>query len=133
MVRLTLSHVVAFLPLLINQFVSGESYNTRLLHDGSNICRVHIHNQSSSTFKKYDVKENASLLAPSGSEMESHIIPSTNSPRRRSELSANCFSSAELVSTLRGGAASSSVSIAAFNPFPSGYHPFGYGITDLGR
>ena len=27
----------------------------------------------------------------------------------------------------RGGAA------AALNPFPSGYHPFGYGLTDLGK
>lgn len=139
MVRLTLSHVVAFLPLLINQFVSGESYNNHLLHDGSNFCSVHIHNRSSSTFKKFkydevnDVKENASLLAPSGSEMESDIIPSTmNNQRRRSELLINNGFSSALVSTLRGGAASS-VSIAAFNPFPSGCHPFGYGITDLGR
>lgn len=133
MVRLTLSHVVTFLPLIINQFVSGESYHTRLLHDGSNICREHIRNRSSSTFKKFknDVNENASLLAPSSSKMEFDIIPYIINPRRSSDLSTNCFSSA-LVSTLRGGAALS-VSIAAFNPFPSGYHPFGYGITDLGR
>ena len=32
---------------------------------------------------------------------------------------------ATAVSNLRGG--------AALNPFPSGYHPFGYGLTDLGK
>ena len=31
-------------------------------------------------------------------------------------------------SLLRGGAAA-----ATFNPFPAGYSPFGYGLTDLGR
>ena len=32
-----------------------------------------------------------------------------------------------ILSTPRGGAA------AALNPFPSGYNPFGYGLTDLGK
>ena len=32
------------------------------------------------------------------------------------------------ISSLRGGAAS-----AALNPFPSGYNPFGYALTDLGK
>lgn len=33
-----------------------------------------------------------------------------------------------ILSTPRGGAAA-----AALNPFPSGYNPFGYGLTDLGK
>ena len=33
------------------------------------------------------------------------------------------------ITTLRGGAAAA----AALNPFPSGYHPMGYGLTDLGK
>ncbi len=34
-----------------------------------------------------------------------------------------------ILSTPRGGAAAA----AALNPFPSGYNPFGYGLTDLGK
>jgi len=136
MVRLTLSHIVAILPLLINQLVvSGGSYYTRL-YDGSNIfiCRVHVIETS---FEKdeVDAKENASLFVFSGSETEGGF-PSTFITRRRRGVvpSNNSCSNSALVSLLmlRGGAAAS-VSIAAFNPFPSGYHPFGYGITDLGR
>lgn len=33
----------------------------------------------------------------------------------------------DILTTPRGGAA------AALNPFPSGYNPFGYGLTDLGK
>jgi hypothetical protein len=127
MVRLTsLSHIVAFLPLLINQFVSGESYNTRLLHDGSrDICRVHntIHNRKSSSTSikkiKYDDVDETEVGFPSFS---------ATTPRRRNNAAPinSCSSSALVMSLLRGGAAS-------FNPFPSGYHPFGYGITNLGR
>lgn len=141
MVRLTLSHIVAILPLLINQLVvvSGASYYARL-YDGSNvfICRVHVieHNRSISFEKdEVDAKENASLFVFSGSETEVGF-PSTSTTRRRRDVvpSNNSCSNSALVSLLmlRGGAAAS-VSIAAFNPFPSGYHPFGYGITDLGR
>lgn len=126
MVRLSLSLIVAFLPLLINQFVSGESYNTRLLHDGSrDICRVHniIHNRkSSSTIKKfnYDDVNETEVGFPSS-------ITTTRRRRNNVTLTNSCSNSALVMSLLmRGGAAS-------FNPFPSGYHPFGYGITDLGR
>jgi hypothetical protein len=123
MVRLTsLSHIVAFLPLLINQFVSGESYYTRLLHDGSNIiCRVHniIHNnRKSSTIQKFKYDDD--------NETEVGFPSSTTTRRRRNVAPTNsCSNSALVMSLLRGG--------ASFNPFPSGYHPFGYGITDLGR
>mmetsp|Transcript_1649 Transcript_1649/g.2097 ORF Transcript_1649/g.2097 Transcript_1649/m.2097 type:complete len:140 (-) Transcript_1649:81-500(-) len=34
----------------------------------------------------------------------------------------------DILSLPRGGAAA-----AALNPFPSGYNPFGYGLTDLGK
>jgi hypothetical protein len=125
MVRLSLSLIVAFLPLLINQFVSGESYNSRLLHDGSNIiCRVHntIHNRKSSSTSikkiKYDDVDETEVGFPSFS---------ATTPRRRNIVAPtnSCSNSALVISLLRGG--------AAFNPFPSGYHPFGYGITNLGR
>jgi len=143
MVRLTLSHIVAILPLLINLLVavvSGGSYYTRM-YDGSNIviCRVHIideHNRSFSFEKdEVDAKENASLFVFSGSDTEVGFPSSSTTRRRRDAVpSNNSCSNSALVSLLmlRGGAAAS-VSIAAFNPFPSGYHPFGYGITDLGR
>ena len=35
----------------------------------------------------------------------------------------------DILATPRGGAAAA----AALNPFPSGYNPFGYGLTDLGK
>ena len=141
MVRLTLSHIVAILPLLVNQLVvvSGGSYYTRLYDNDSNIfiCRVQVieHNRSFSFEKdEVDAKENASLFVFSGSETEVGF-PSSSATRRRRDVvpSNNSCSNSALVSLLmlRGGAAAS-VSIAAFNPFPSGYHPFGYGITDLG-
>ena len=34
----------------------------------------------------------------------------------------------DILTTPRGGAAA-----AALNPFPSGYNPFGYGLTELGK
>ena len=44
-------------------------------------------------------------------------------------LSCNHVGVDNILTTPRGGAAAA----AALNPFPSGYNPFGYGLTELGK
>ncbi len=64
----------------------------------------------------------------------SGIIATTPSPRRKGTGAGShpTKSKAKRSLLLRGGAAAAAAA-ATFNPFPTGRHPFGYGLTDLGR
>jgi len=62
--------------------------------------------------------------------LPSYFRLSRNNHRRSNRRNTSCRDTSirtPPTTTLRGGAA------AALNPFPSGYNPFGYRLTDLGK
>ncbi|KAL3791118.1 hypothetical protein ACHAW5_004536 [Stephanodiscus triporus] len=64
-------------------------------------------------------------------ENEDHFHPPVEFCNRMKKIWTSNPDASRVSSLPRGGAAAAAA--AAFNPFPAGYNPFGFGLTDLGK